>query len=80
MQAQKAVLRGYKLYQDQFVYAVKNPAPKRKRARADPSTITGWVLTHEDDDFFEERLRDYDAIQGFNKKSPLNGFYARDIV
>ena len=79
LQAQKAILRGAKLYCDKYATVIKNPPLKSTRSKPDNSSVVGWVLTHEDEDIFAQRLKEYDAIQGYDEDNPQDGFYIRDI-
>ena len=71
MTARKAIVKGAQLFKDSYAVAVLG-----KRGHH----VVGYVLTHENDEVFEQKLAAYDRIEGYNAENPESGLYLRDIV
>jgi len=74
MIGQKATVPTAKLFHDQYAVAVL------KKSAEEQGQVVGWVLTHADPQVFEEKLKDYDRIEGYNSKDPDSGYYKRDVT
>ena len=59
---------GTRLYRDQYAVAVLNPDG------SEDGRVVGWVLAHPDPRVFEEKLRDYDRIEGFDSEARQHAF------
>ena len=55
MHAQKAIVKSAKLYKGNYAEARLTDDPSKEDGR-----VVGWVLTHPDPGFFEEKLKRYD--------------------
>ena len=71
MTARKAIVKGVGLYQHHYAAAIFGKEGKQ---------VVGFVLTHDDNKVFKEKLQNYDRIEGYNAQNPAKGLYQRDEV
>ena len=72
MLAQKAIVKNAKLYNDAGQAVALLDFPKDQ--------IVGWVLSHPDEKTWEQRLENYDTIEGHYRDTPEESYYERGIV
>ena len=71
MTARKAIVKGAQLFKDSYAVAILERPGHH---------VVGWVLTHDDDAVFKEKLEGYDRIEGYNADNPEQGLYMRDVT
>ena len=71
MTARKAIVKDVGLYSYNYAAAILGKPGKQ---------VVGYVLTHNDDMVFTEKLQTYDMIEGYNAVNPEKGLYQRDAV
>ena len=57
MTARRAIVKGAQLFKDSYAAAILG---------RDGHFVVGYVLTHDDDKVFAEKLASYDRIEGYN--------------
>ena len=72
MKAKKAYLYCAKLFYEEYAFAVLNQSPNDK--------VIGYVLSHADTDFFNQKLKMYDSIEDYFPDDPANSDYLRSVV
>lgn len=76
MRAQPATVFGAKLYYDRYAALVFGDDKDRPN---DENKVVGWVLTA-DHDLFQEKLRHFDQIEGYDPKDEAGSFYQRAVA
>ena len=69
MTARKAIVKGAQLFKDSYAVAVLG---------REGHHVVGYVLTHDDEEVFKQKLAGYDRIEGYNAEDPEKGLYMRD--
>jgi len=73
LSAQRAVVLNAKLYHDTYASMVL------QKEQTD-SVVHGWVLSSDTDDFFRQKMIQFDRIEGINKEQPDLGLYQKNVV
>ena len=73
LSAQRAVVLNAKLFQDIYASMVL-------QAEKTDSVVHGWVLSSDNDSFFQQKMSQFDMIEGVNEEKPELGLYQKDTV
>jgi gamma-glutamylcyclotransferase (GGCT)/AIG2-like uncharacterized protein YtfP len=91
MRAQPATVSGAKLYEDTYAalvfddddderHYVPHPTLADVEKSADSIQVIGWVLTTNSPTSFEQRLKEFNFIEGYNEGDAESSFYQRRIA